>query len=441
MEQKKIFFYIIIYLFVTLSLWHIASSLHSGEFSISKRKAIEYEVIAKNIIKNGTYSRNGVDPSGYFPPIYTLLVAAAIKLFGSSYEWPIVLFQLLITIGIGILIYKITSETFDSKLAGVIAVVIFSLHAELALAFSFDIRETGIFTFFLVLFVYFLTSKNIKRKFILASICAGISSLIRPTGVLLILILMVWIFIYSRKNKDPIISIIKKSAFPSLLVFFLIVTPWLTFESLTLNSLVLTTSTTYGQNILKGNSPATERIYPLIDVDILQVTFDNLLDKKGITGEVEREDYLKKLGITYIKNNPKNFLQISIIKFLAFYSPISTPIGHGKVFLNENKHTVIKDFKIGLINIVYFPFMIILYLGVMMMIIHRIERKTKFLSVLLITLVIFTLNHMVFFAETRFRYPLDPLIIILAAGGYYSVLNKYLKKEDRKNKERGISIE
>lgn len=435
-SRKRLFFLIAIYLLVAFFMWHLGMDIYYGEFNPLLRKDGPARLLASNVVEHGIFSRDGINPTGYAAPLYVLFVALLMKLFGSSYEWVLAAIQVVLAIIIGFFIFKITEKTFQSRTAGIISIILYSAHAELAFTFAFALREIGFFAFFLLLFIYVLMDGKLdQRKIILAAAIAALAALTRPTGVLLFGTLGLWIFYRSWKEKIKFFTMFKKFAIPAGLTFLLLVSPWLVYESYVLDSAVVTTSITSGTNLLMGNNPVTERIYPLLDMDLLEEPFENILDRRGLekfVDEVAREKHLQKLAVTYIKENPDQFLKLGALKFFAFYSPLSTPLGHGEVVKKDGKITV-ENFSPGAINVVYFPFMLILYGGIILFFVYgiraKIKTKTNFTKMAFLTLLIITLNHMVFIAESRHRFPFDPLLIIFAAGGYYYYYYYWKKSE------------
>lgn len=444
-SRRKLFFLIAVSLFIVLVLWHVGMDLYyddfnKGNFGLILRTAGPVEEIAINVAEKGIFSENGKDPTGINSPLYILFVALIMKLFGGLYDWVMVIIQVILAIITGFLIFKIAEKIFKSRTAGLISVILYSIHAELAFDFTFAIRENGLFAFLVLLFVYVLMENKLNHKnFMLASFLAGLAALTRPTGVLFFGILGVWIFYYSWRNKIAFFQMFWRYIVPVTIIFFALVSPWLIYESYTLNSVVLTTSTTSGHNLLYGNNPISEKFYPFLDIGPLGPAVDSFLDKKGLVkyvDEVERDNYKRKLAIAYIKEYPGKFLKMGFKKLFALYSPLSTPMGHGDR-VRINGELAIENFKLGGINMVYFPFMIILYTGIIIFLVNqnKIKRSnTNFFKVIFLILLIFTLSHMVIYAESRHRYPFDPLLIIIASGGYYYIWNKINQRKSSKDK-------
>ena len=440
--RKKLFLLIVIYLLIALFVWHSAMNIYYyGEFNIFLREDNSNKIIVDNLIEKGIYSKDGINPTGIAAPFYPFLLLLLIKLFGSSYKLVLVAIQIVLSIIIGLALFKITERIFRSRTAGLISVVLYSIHAELAIGLTFNLRENAFFTFFLFLFVYILADEKITtKKVMVAALLVALANLIRPTGILLFGVLILWIFYYSWKQKNPFGLMLKKYLIPAIFVFLIMVSPWLIYQSNALGSVVLTTSTSSGTNFLKGNNPVTEKIYPYIDTDVLAESFDSLLKKKGISKfeeEMVKEKYYVQLTLAYIKENPGTFLKLCLVKLFAFYSPLSTPMGHGDM-VKKDGEIRIENFKLGAINMVFFPFMFILYGGLISFFVYKKKIKTNFAKITFLTFLLFTTSHVILSAESRHRFPLDPLWIAFAAGGYFYLWNiikkwKKIDKDTNKN--------
>jgi 4-amino-4-deoxy-L-arabinose transferase-like glycosyltransferase len=420
-SKRKLSFLIIIYLLFSLFVWHLGMDIYNGEFDPILRKAGSAKLMASNLVEYNFFTRDGITPSGYNAPLYVGILAFFMKYFGSSYGWALVSFQIILALIMGLLIFQITQKVFKSRIAGIIAIILYSLHAELAFGFVFAQRENGLFAFFLLLFVYILMQDKLStKKVVLASLLTGLAALTRPTGVILFGVMGLWIFYYSWRNKVKFFSMVFKFIVPVTIVFLLVVSPWLVYQTKALGVLQLSTSTVSGSNLLYGNNPITARVYPMVDMGGIGEAFFSMAEKKGLNqyDELGTERYFKELAVDYIKENPKQFVKLAFFKLFAFYSPLSTPLGHGDI-VKENGKITVENFSLGAINVVYLPFMLILYLGIFIVFWYNVNSNTNFTKVTFLLLLVITLLHMVFIAESRHRYPFDTLLIIISAGGYY----------------------
>jgi len=129
-----------------------------------------------------------------------------------------------------------------------------------------------------------------------------------------------------------------------------------------------------------------------------------------------------------IIQNPGYFLKKMLKQFLAFYSPIITPFGRGDiVFANDNLLVQNFTFSFGIVELNHFIMAMILIPFGLFELLRRSDPNTieyRFKILCLLTFALMTTLHMLTFAETRFRLPLDGLLC--AAIGI--LLSKVIKQ-------------
>ena len=122
---------------------------------------------------------------------------------------------------------------------------------------------------------------------------------------------------------------------------------------------------------------------------------------------IEFHNKFKKEAYNFIKENPKELVNLTMIKFLRFWQIYP--------YTDEYKGTIYK-----LISTLSYG--IILILSILF-----IFNSKKFLRIIspLLTIIFFTTAiHCITIASIRYRYPIEPILIIFASYTIY----KYLKK-------------
>jgi len=104
-------------------------------------------------------------------------------------------------------------------------------------------------------------------------------------------------------------------------------------------------------------------------------------------------DYLVKCTIEYIINNPKTVLKLEVKKFAYFWAPIDWEMTGGRWF-NYPYAVMLPFFAIGVVL--------------------AIRQPRKYL-VVLIPIIYFQVITLIFYGSPRFRFPVDPFIIMLSA--------------------------
>ena len=390
------------YLFVTV------------DFSTSG--ANSYGVIAKHLYESHTYSLDGEYPTFSRPPLYPLLLAVARMV--SVSEWPLIAMSVQALLGLGslLLVYKISQTVFAEQTTSHLAILLYALHLTLHKEQLIQ-RETALFEFLILAFVFFLVRANAPfNRIITTSILAALAFLTRPTGFWLFPILLSYVLFYpgfyvKEKIKLGVIS---------LIVFELVLLPWQIYHFVNFGGFSFATSSNGGVNIFKGNSRLLGDIYPAIDVDHADEFIDFLLEEHKLVSERDRNQFLTEQGLADVVADPGGFVQRFVQKSIYFFSPIEIPFGRGEVAMGSEGRLIVENFRVGfgIRNFAHFFISIIIvplgFIGLLQAIKSKgIQRTWGLVSVAIILSTMFT--YALFFVLLRYRLPLDGLFCIAAA--------------------------
>lgn len=394
-----------------------------------------YQIIAQNLLNKGIYSVDGINSTAYRPPLYPLLLFSMMRLFSDRWTMAAIAIHTMLTVACGLLVFMISTDIFKNKvsslLAGLLYITDFYFQRE-ALAQ----RETILFTTLLLTFFFILfKSRTNLATYLSLSVLAALAHLTRPTGTIVFVVLLIFMYReWQRCKSQASISY----AIMSILLFLFLVFPWHNYQYQKLNNLTISSSDVGGLNLFKGNNPEILRNYPFIDVDEYDPWIEQILKNKGIINEVQKDAYLKSEAVKYIKENPVGFIKASVVKLLAYYSPVPTPLGEGKL-VEKDGHLILSEFRFlrkPQNLIVYFIHNLIILGGTLGFFIRWLQHKIHIPKVTYIAVIfiLFTTVHTLTFGETRYRLPLDPFMIILAAIFYTSLLkDKITKKNESEN--------
>lgn len=397
--------------------------------------SVSYSHIAENWLEKGMYSLDRVNYTFYRPPLYPLMLTVAKVINHSQWEVVARLLQCLLSIGCSLLIFKITLKVSSTVWAAFLALSLYLLSFLLQSEHLMQ-RETVLFEFLGLCYCYIFIQEKFwdwKKIIFLALITAGLY-LTRPTGVLFFLTGLMLIIWYERKIRKQI-----KMVLVFVVFFTVFISPWQLYQYLTFSKISISSSNTSGLNLYKGTSPAIQSIYPQIDVDHAKEFILMDLQQHGIDPKDEYlvNSYLSKKAVHFVKTDPQLFVRNMVVKFLAFYSPAVLPLGKGDLEFYEEK-ILVKNYSISidLLRINYFIICIIIIpLGIIEVLNWKNNNdiEGRFKLFLLIIFFLFTCVHMLTFAETRFRLPLDGFLCILAGIFLYKkkelFFNKFKKRE------------
>jgi hypothetical protein len=170
--------------------------------------------------------------------------------------------------------------------------------------------------------------------------------------------------------------------------------PWWIRNAAVLGTFVPFT-TGSAQNLYLGNNPNN----PEAGID-WSTNVDTALVTKllAMPNEVERQAAFSQAAIAYIKDNPAAFIRGAVKKFIRFWNPVSNA----------------PEFRTGIYGVVSAAsFAPVLALALICAV--RWRRQWRLLAPIYLIVGYFTFVHVVTIASLRYRLPIEPLLILLAA--------------------------
>jgi hypothetical protein len=347
-----------------------------------------YQAAASDILKGGVISNDII------MPLYPLFLA----LFGGGEkaQYLIGIITSLISV---ILTWALARAIFEDEKAGFVAAGIMTAYP-MAIFYSVVGLTESLFVT-LVLGAFLALYKNRPA---LASTLFVLSILTRPVMDAFAPFVIFWHTLVVRKAG-------LSRAFRDLAVYgilyTLIMSPWWYHNAQKFDYFVRLNHG-FGIVLYAGNNPMNMSGGGIsrIDYDIASVFGDQL---PSSIAKVDR--ILKDTAIEYIRNNPGNFFKIAGVKFVRLWSLIPyTAVVKG------NKLALITT--LSLLPVIVFAFATLL-----------IRRDLLWhLTPILGFIAYLTLVHMITIGSIRYRYPLEPLLIMIAAPSLLFTWNFVVSK-------------
>ena len=291
-------------------------------------------------------------------------------------------------------IYLLSYEIFKKKEISIISALIFALYP-FSIFYSISALSETLFVFLLLLSILMFY----RNDFFYGSLLIILSNYIKPTpdifAPFLILIFSLVIKKYSFKK-----SIFHLCIYYTL--YILLLSPWW-FHNWKKYDGFVRINLSGGYHLYSGNNIKNKTGGGIGGIDVDHNWSDEDIKYRGI----EFHNKFKKEAYNFIKENPKEFVNLTMIKFLRFWRIYP--------YTDEYKGTIYK-----LISTLSYG--IILILSILF-----IFNSKKFLRIIspLLTIIFFTTAiHCITIASIRYRYPIEPILIIFASYTIY----KYLKK-------------
>ena len=348
--------------------------------------AVAYREVGKSLWATGQMN------ALYFMPLYPALVAV----FGPG--WPQLLIDIALSTVLVWLIYELTDAIFASKRAAILAGAVAAVYPYFIFYSIVGLTETLFMV--LLLAAYLCWYRN---AYIAASVFSVLGILTRPVLDPLAPLLLLYFAIAIRG-----LSIKAAAKYLAIYagIYCLLMAPWWlhnykayqTFVRLNLGS---------GVALLSGNSPSNQTGGIDNNLEATMAPFGEIADP------VARDKAMQRAALNYIKEDPGRFLIQAAKRFQRFWSPWPQT----------------EEYSRPLYKLISFcSFIPVLLLALVFVVLYG---RTYFLRIAPLLLFIVYLNslHLVFPASLRYRLPVEPFLIILAAAGAVHLVDRWSQKK------------
>jgi Dolichyl-phosphate-mannose-protein mannosyltransferase len=344
----------------------------------------DYFSIANNIVSQGVFSVNSVNPTAYRPPFYPAVLAVFIELGSGIVVLRIVNF---VCLGLSVVMaFSLLRRLDPTDAAGAIAAVLFIGYPVLFYTAGTLYPQT--LAAFLLLSVLYLCSRAESGGFALPLACGlvlGIAILTVPTFIFVLIVCAGWAaFMF----KEPAI----RSGAIILVAALSIVALWSVRNYVVFGQPVFV-STNSGVNLLLGNSKNTTANSG-VDVDLQDYRPPNGLN------EVEVDRYYRNEAIKFILSDPYRWLKLYTKKVANYFNYEVAQVSQVRTVSFQN-----------LIMGVTYGFLLITF--IVRALFMRRYPMSRLEALLVVIYFVNALFSALFFTRIRFRLPFDTILIVL----------------------------
>ena len=339
-----------------------------------------------------------VDTGTYRPPLYPLFLAIIFDMVGTNIDAVrfVQSFMGVITCG---LLFLIGRRTGDERV-GLIA-------AGLGAVYPFSVFFAGVVmveTLLVLLTVISLFlmqelqwTPSVRRAAVLGGVL-GLGALCKPVLLAWVAVLAVGVLVQFQRTTTGIRVVCKYLAVVTL-ALCLVIAPW-TLRNYTLTGYFLPISSNAGMNLLIGHEPNARGTY--------RHGFDYVGLLHRVTGDqldaVYRERAALRKVVSWMVADPARTVRLSLRKLVLFWSPVVAG------------ETVLRKFAAA---VSYVPVVLLGVWGTWMLRRQPIAWPVAALA------ISFSAVHVIFFAHTRFRLPVDAVLMVPAAWSISFLLSKW----------------
>ena len=385
-----------------------------------------YQAIGFNLLKEHCFCLQSYVPTAYRAPLWPFTIAGISIIFGPS-DYFARIFLSLIGSGTCVLVYLFARDLFGWRI-GILAGAFAAIYPELYIYDGWLYTES-LYIFLLFAICYALyrllrTSERNWRVWILSGILLGLLSLTRPNGIIVIGLFIVWaIIMASQKLLSWRVTV--KGVLATTLVALVLIAPWTvrnyqvshafipvaTGDGTVLlgayNSMVLTTATYEG-------GPFGTWINPLLSRP--DITRSYPIKTCSAVCEVAREAAYKDAAVRWIRDHIHTMPHLLKLHFINMWQPNTYEADLPIVRFPQLQSTqfvlrMMKTFPNYLFILTAFGFAVTWW------------RWRELLFIYL--MIVFTIaQNIVYYGIPRFRAPIEPMLILLAAGAIWWLTHK-----------------
>lgn len=376
-------------------------SFYLGE-TLNFQDSREYHALASQLAESRSYQAEG-KPTAYWPPGYPFFLALVYSLFGSSITAARIVQSAIGSLSC-FLVYLIGLRILGRRPA-LLAAAICALYPLLVYS-SAALLPSSIKTCLIacvVLFSLRAWKSGSGSRAVLAGVFAAGAVLVAPSILPTVLIIALWVAWHdvSRPGLGKLVPVLLM-----LLPIVLCVGAW-TLRNYNVLGRPVLVSTNGGFNLWLGNHPDVtaetgNRMTPRMQRELGTVYARH-------KNEAERDSVLYDMGTRYISEDPMRFLKLWAAKAVNLWRLAPRPMT--EVELAGGKERLLSLFSYGLL----LPF-------AAFWLIRSIKNRSE-ARLILLMFIAFTATHAVFITKVRFRIPIDPYVIVCAAGGLVALFD------------------
>ncbi len=337
-------------------------------------------------------------PTAWLPPAYTLLIAAAFKLFGvysPLSAWVLLAVNSVFSAATALAVYEIAARCFNRRVA-LWSGWIWALYPA---AMQYAVRWVWEMSLTTMLFAWTLVialrvrgigessdgETQTTQRWALFGLLWGLIALSNPSLLLFLPVCGVWMLLGARKK-----TIALGRAVLAGTIFLACLAPW-AWRNWTVFHAFIPIRGNFGAELYLGNAPES------IGMPWgTSVTSETDLRRYAELGEVRYVKERGEMAKAYIATHPKRFAELSLKRFYFFWAGVPHPLEHAPWI------EYFRELNFGVFSVTG-----LLGLGL------ALRRRVPAAGLFACAFVLLPLTYYFITVQARFRHPLEPLIAIL----------------------------
>ena len=396
-----------------------------------------YEKIAVHLLQEHCFCLDPHSVTAGRAPVWPGVIAIIYALSGPR-NFFVRLFLCFIGSGTCALVYLWAKDIFSRRIAFV-AGIIAALYPGL---FIYDgwLYSESLYTFLLLAFSYtlYLVQRTSKRRWMIASgVLLGLLSLTRPNGLIILVLVFLWALIAARAK---IIS--WRTAWESMALIALlalaIVSPWTARNYVVSHHQFIPVATGDGIVLLGAyNDLVLSEKTPFKGLWTRpSLTSPQLVRAYGgcaATCEVQRDTAYKHQAAQWVQSHINDMPYLLSLHMLKMWTP-ATP--EADLPMNQFPERTSSRIVAGMVEYLSIPVFILAASGLLLT-----WRKWRHLMFIYLILLLSIGQCLYFYGSSRFRAPIEPMLVLLGAGAMWWITQKFADQRRPNNQSERIPKE
>jgi len=379
---------------------------------------IDYHALAVSLSEGKGFVGQWGSATARRPPLYPLVLSGAYLLFGPEHEVGRAL-QILLGLLVVALTYILGKRLFSSRVS-LLAAAVAAFNPFLIFISGYLLTENLYICLLLAVLIltadFFRSPRNPEKVLIISGLLAGFSSLARPTAFVfagfVCLIILVWGGGSVRRR------IARGLIFSAAVV--IVIFPWAARNRAVFGRTVVFT-THGGHTFYQSNNELVYR-EPRYRGGVAPLQALPEWDRLREAGEVRADSLGWSLGMGFVREDPGRFLEMAARKFARtwrFRSDVGLSGVKSGWWWDKNRFLgrLASSFDAGLLfSAVIIPLFII---GVIVT-----AGRYVIMAPMYAVVLAHTLATVIFFGSLRMRIPVEPVIAVFAAAGFFGIIER-----------------
>ncbi len=385
-----------------------------------------YQAIGFNLLKEHCFCLESGIPSVDRAPLWPFIIAGLTSVFGPS-DYFARLFLSLIGSGTCVLIYLFARDLFGWRI-GILAGVIAAIYPEMYIYDGWLYTES-LFTFLLFAVCYglFRLQRTSQRKWhlwILCGILLGLLSLTRPNGMLVIGLFIIWAIIMAWQK---LLSwrVAARGALATTLLALVIIAPWTVRNYLVSHTFIPVATGdgtvllgAYNDKVLTTVTYAGGQfgtwIRPLDSDPVVALRYP--INTCSAPCQVAREAAYQEAAIQWIRTHLSIMPHLLALHFTNMWHPDTheSDLPTDRFRQQQSTQLVLDMMKT-------FPIFVFILAGLGFVLTLRRWRELLFIYLMILMTIA---ECIIYYGIPRFRAPIEPMLILLAAGTVWWLTHK-----------------